>query len=327
MEYYLYHHGILGQHWGQRNGPPYPLNGSDHSVSEKKAGWRKSLDKGSDTSYTNGKKNSKEKKHLTDNQKKAIKIGAAVVATALVTYGTYRLVKSGKLDTLAKAGKSKINELLGDKLKDIKVGDLPKDHTQSTETAKSKVEDILKGETIQSKTVNGFKKISQIEHLSDTLNKTNPLLGKSEGANNCSACGITAFLRRQGYDVTAKSTGGQMQNLGGIVEKCFKGAKVLDGSAVKFGRSRNDAAEMLLKRYGDNAEGVVGVQWKGGRGGHVFNWSIKDGVVSFFDAQQRLNDDRVSMRYWTLIDPQGALQLARLDGLEIDMEAIKQFVE
>ena len=39
----LYHHGILGQRWGRKNGPPYPLGTGDHSASEKKAGWRKSL--------------------------------------------------------------------------------------------------------------------------------------------------------------------------------------------------------------------------------------------------------------------------------------------
>ena len=43
---YLQHHGILGMKWGKKNGPPYPLGASDHSSSEKKAGWRKSLGSG-----------------------------------------------------------------------------------------------------------------------------------------------------------------------------------------------------------------------------------------------------------------------------------------
>lgn len=33
---YLVHHGILGQKWGKRNGPPYPLDESDKSSVEKK---------------------------------------------------------------------------------------------------------------------------------------------------------------------------------------------------------------------------------------------------------------------------------------------------
>ena len=43
---YLAHHGILGQKWGKKNGPPYPLGAGDHSAAEKKAGWRKSLAEG-----------------------------------------------------------------------------------------------------------------------------------------------------------------------------------------------------------------------------------------------------------------------------------------
>lgn len=45
---YLEHHGILGQKWGRKNGPPYPLSAGAHSAAEKKAGWRKSLDKSGD---------------------------------------------------------------------------------------------------------------------------------------------------------------------------------------------------------------------------------------------------------------------------------------
>ena len=32
---YLSHHGILGQKWGKKNGPPYPLSSNQHSMAEK----------------------------------------------------------------------------------------------------------------------------------------------------------------------------------------------------------------------------------------------------------------------------------------------------
>lgn len=33
---YLAHHGILGQKWGKKNGPPYPLSDDDRSAKEKR---------------------------------------------------------------------------------------------------------------------------------------------------------------------------------------------------------------------------------------------------------------------------------------------------
>lgn len=44
-ELYLAHHGIKGQRWGVRNGPPYPLSMSKRSASEKKAGLGSSIKK------------------------------------------------------------------------------------------------------------------------------------------------------------------------------------------------------------------------------------------------------------------------------------------
>lgn len=40
---YLAHHGILGQKWGRKQGPPYPLDAADHSANEKKEGYKKSI--------------------------------------------------------------------------------------------------------------------------------------------------------------------------------------------------------------------------------------------------------------------------------------------
>lgn len=36
MKNELYHHGILGQKWGRKNGPPYPLTRSKMSAAERK---------------------------------------------------------------------------------------------------------------------------------------------------------------------------------------------------------------------------------------------------------------------------------------------------
>lgn len=57
---YLAHFGILGQRWGHKNGPPYPLGYSDHSAAEKKANPKGRIGGGSDGGSPRKQKASKD---------------------------------------------------------------------------------------------------------------------------------------------------------------------------------------------------------------------------------------------------------------------------
>lgn len=100
----LIHYGILGQKWGKRNGPPYPLGDSDHSASEKKAGWKKSLnsgggDKGS--SGTGGKVKKKEAGSTTISVKTTKKDDSSEIKQAkqaLNTYSVNKFILKSKFD-------------------------------------------------------------------------------------------------------------------------------------------------------------------------------------------------------------------------------------
>ncbi len=317
---YLYHHGILGQRWGRRNGPPYPLDQEDHSAAERKAGYRKSLGGGRNPeSYrknidkSNGYDQTK-KKGLSDRQKRALKIGAAAVVAGLAVYGGYKLYESGKLDGLIENGRASCNSTLSKV--SLNVDDL-KDFAGSGEFDTSAIFKDLPGKK---------------ESLEETLKYTNPLRNDVEGKNNCVYCGIAGHLRRYlGKDVEALSTGGMRQDLISTVEDCFKNVKTVDTNAKIFGKSPQDADGFLIRRFGNNASGIISVPLveKFGGGGHAFNFEIKDGIVHYSDFQKGMSDEFIRRVYWQMIDTSvdKNLSIARLDQSEPDWDGILRIVK
>ena len=144
---YLEHHVILGMKWGHRNGPPYPLDGSQKSTAEKKEKTNRFLsDNYTQQQYTRDKKlygeaaakriakrvkdgegvqsarhnevNRKNTKNkIKDISGKVLKTGIAVGTPIAITallrrYGNFDMDSGTLIDGGISIGKSLINALL-----------------------------------------------------------------------------------------------------------------------------------------------------------------------------------------------------------------------
>lgn len=286
------------------------MDAGDHSASERRAGWRKSLDKSSPTKYHKDKVSKKqeqsEKKGLTDRQKRAIKLGAAVAVAALAAYGTYKLKQSGKLDPLIEKSKQTVKRLLGD---DSVNNQNVSGFLDADSTVKPAAKQITK---------DGFKSLDRKETIREAVTKVNP----SGGNTNCRACSIAAVLRMRGMDVEALGSvqGGSLRE---AVTDCFKDAKVTE----IYSPSRERITNYILKRCGEGSSGVMSARYRMPNGmlsEHAISWAVKNGAVSFFDGQKSLVD---CSKYLDLLTPDGSAEIARLDNLEIESENIKKYIK
>ena len=75
--------------------------------------------------------------------------------------------------------------------------------------------------------------------------------------------------------------------------------------------------EQLLKQ-GNGARGVILGDWKGFKGGHYFNYEVKDGEVIYVDAQVN-EDGKSNLAKMDL----GTLWFARVDNLKIKKSMVE----
>lgn len=148
----LYHHGIKGQKWGVRRfqnkdgsltaagrqhvgarsakgnahramASVYALNertynrlGNKQMASMNKAAKNRSLKKAQQADEAKAQKKAEKqegKKGLSDKQKKALKVGAAVAGTALAAYGTYKVANAIRDKRRVRAGEEAASRIIG----------------------------------------------------------------------------------------------------------------------------------------------------------------------------------------------------------------------
>lgn len=325
----LAHHGILGQRWGVRRFQK--TNGRLTNAGKRR------YDKDTSNDGKDSKDGEKiglfEKKtgiHLTDKQKRAIKIGAIVAGTTLVAFGGYQVYKKV-------TGKTPIEDLCNKAIDAVSKGakNTRDEFTENWSNLKNKgTLSERQREDFATREVDSkwglFKKRKSFtpdEDLAE-INKglfMNPFGADMEGSsNNCVLCTTAYEARRRGYDVKAN-----FSKNGFSVESAanfFKGATVENDKAMAHmmaGSSYEtyaDAVANKLSKYGDGARGNFLGFYQGG-GGHSIIWEVVDGKTIFRDGQT----GRTYKSAYEAIGlfEAGSSKFFRTDNLEFNPDTIK----
>lgn len=243
----LSHHGIAGQKWGHRNGPPYPLDASAHSKAEKDAMASKS------GSSSSGRDVSAGKKFVADNAKSGWSDLDSDTQVALVELGILTTALA------VSAASTKIYE------------------AKETKRLTKKLDDMYENREI--KTLADVPKLSKKMSAEESMKVVNPDFPEEGSVQNCMLCTTAMIMREKGYNVKANKIDE------GIFEKNLD--KAFDGPNTKFKKLRlNDTDQIYdkLAKEGDGSYGNLTVQfWLGG--GHSVFWKVENGEARIYDAQ------------------------------------------
>ena len=288
-EDYLMHHGIKGQKWGVKHGPPYPL---DSSVSKR-------VKSGKDRRTAGNKKSANDDPH----NKKGNNLDA------------YKLALNIALDAIM------LNPI-GAAQDAIRLGQYVSSKYKSNQVSKRQAT-----EDVDKKT--GFHKKNRVMSMDEDVKNVNPNFHNfnSNTKNNCMLCTVTYDMRRRGYDVTAELAGkGYTYD---SVKQWYPKAKIVDvrGANQSVARTTMFGDKQLMantkreiEKQPNGARGNLMVQWSNFQGGHSMAYEVIDGKMHIFDGQtgtHYTNPDKVLKHCYSV-------SYARLDNIEPNYKRVKE---
>lgn len=323
----LSHHGIVGQKWGKKNGPPYPLGTEDHSKAQIAAAKKAGVKVGKSTG-------------------RYVKTRSSKVAISASKPGGGQ---NAYINSLIKSGKAKVDDL-----KDYQVGGLTK-FTRNDHPGEEWVSGLINGhdfdwQEMNSMIVNGTEHVDEnvaksIERnennfktsdnfydidnngnvvrdhsfgqlLQRDLELCNPGFGDAGTVQNCAKCSADLEMRLRGYEVNAGRQ--SYPSSADAMGYWFKDAQRVDMDT--------DAAEDGLKSYGPMTSGTINIHYPGGNGGHAMHWTNdKDGNFEIQDGQNGRRFGSVEEMMDTYgADKSEGVSTYRLDNCEPNLDAMEQ---
>lgn len=264
LEDALEHHGIKGMHWGERNGPPYPL---DSSISTGKSLKKDHVSKS-------------KKGEQSDKQGIIIPVSLGLYAGMMAVYAAALGISAtvaGIKDAKAKKLEKKVEKDIASCETDPKTK-LPKKNREYTEK-----EDL--------EYVNpGYNRIDNNNSTNNCVRCTMAYELRKRGYNVTAAKSISGC---NGEEFAQKLFGAKKRT---YIEGYGKiKTKLSDPTQTKEWQDRKIAAsEGKAKAYDPtvaalskqkNARGQMIVTWPSGYSGHSFIYEVKNGNVRFLDAQ------------------------------------------
>lgn len=170
------------------------------------------------------------------------------------------------------------------------------------------------------------KRLLKKETIDETLLHANP-----SGSNkNCVAVSAASFFRQRGFDVKAKDVQVDPEE---FVRAVFKNSTTDSVKQVDADRWKSPFAAMkfLLRRFGNDGEGMLCIPLKDINKSHEFNFRLREGKVLFFDSQKHRKAQDV-FSYWSEIDFSKKARFVRLDNLftgidSIDWDAARKWLD